>query len=148
MYQIHVRGFTQDRSSGVVYPGTYSGVIEKIPHLQRMGFNAVELMPIQDFNEARSKRSALAFRAGALCCAHGGAAPPFPIALALRPVLNAHPVLLLSSFRSASTSHRSTRPPAASTATSGVSPPWGTWRRWRASAPTRTTTAAAGWCGR
>lgn len=37
----------------MAYPGTYSGVIEKIPHLRRMGFNAVELLPIQEFNEAR-----------------------------------------------------------------------------------------------
>lgn len=38
-----------------MYPGTYSGVAEKIPHLQRMGFNAVELLPIQEFNEARTR---------------------------------------------------------------------------------------------
>ena len=51
IYEMHVRGFTAHESSGVAAPGTYSGVVEKIPHLQRMGFNAIELLPIHEFNE-------------------------------------------------------------------------------------------------
>ena len=38
-------------SAGVQYPGTYRGLIEKIPHLKDLGITAVELMPIQEFNE-------------------------------------------------------------------------------------------------
>lgn len=52
LYEMHVRGFTRDPSSGVEYPGTYLGVIEKIPYLLDLGINAVELLPIQEFNES------------------------------------------------------------------------------------------------
>lgn len=51
IYEMHVRGFTQHPSSGVEYPGTYRGLIEKIPHLLDLGVNAIELMPIYEFNE-------------------------------------------------------------------------------------------------
>lgn len=51
IYEMHVRGFTQDSSSGVTSPGTYQGLIEKIPYLKELGVNAVELMPIFEFNE-------------------------------------------------------------------------------------------------
>ena len=49
IYEMHVRGFTKSGSSGVKYPGTYHGVIEKIPYLQSLGVTAVELMPIHEF---------------------------------------------------------------------------------------------------
>ena len=49
IYELHVRGFTQSRSSGVEHPGTYRGVIEKIPYLQSLGVTAVELMPVHEF---------------------------------------------------------------------------------------------------
>jgi glycogen operon protein len=49
IYEMHVRGFTRARSSGVRYPGTYLGVIEKIPYLQSLGVTAVELMPVHEF---------------------------------------------------------------------------------------------------
>ncbi len=49
IYEMHVRGFTKDDSSGVEHPGTYLGVIEKIPYLQSLGVTAVELMPIHEF---------------------------------------------------------------------------------------------------
>jgi len=49
IYEMHVRGFTQSRSSGVRHPGTYLGVIEKIPYLQSLGVTAVELMPVHEF---------------------------------------------------------------------------------------------------
>ena len=48
---MHVRGFTQDPSSNVVDRGTFLGIIEKIPYLKSLGINAVELMPIHEFNE-------------------------------------------------------------------------------------------------
>lgn len=51
IYRLHVRGFTMDSSSGVKEKGTYRGVIEKIPYLQEIGVNAVELMPCYEFNE-------------------------------------------------------------------------------------------------
>ena len=51
LYEAHVRGFTAHPSSGVRYPGTYRGLIEKIPYLRDLGVTAVELLPIQEFNE-------------------------------------------------------------------------------------------------
>lgn len=51
LYEMHVRGFTQHKSSKVGHPGTYLGMIEKIPYLQSLGVNAVELMPIFEFDE-------------------------------------------------------------------------------------------------
>lgn len=51
IYEMHVRGFTRDPSSTVQYPGTYLGVIEKIPYLKELGINAIELLPIFEFNE-------------------------------------------------------------------------------------------------
>jgi isoamylase/glycogen operon protein len=51
IYEMHVRGFTRDESSGVNHPGSYLGVIEKIPYLLDLGINAVELLPIYEFNE-------------------------------------------------------------------------------------------------
>ncbi len=49
IYEMHVRGFTKSRSSGVEAPGTYLGVIEKIPYLKSLGVTAVELMPVHEF---------------------------------------------------------------------------------------------------
>jgi len=49
IYEVHLKGFTAHPSSGVRAPGTYLGFIEKIPHLQRLGVNAVELLPIHEF---------------------------------------------------------------------------------------------------
>ncbi len=49
IYEMHVRGFTRSKSSGVDHPGTYLGVIEKIPYLQSLGVTAVELMPVHEF---------------------------------------------------------------------------------------------------
>lgn len=51
IYEMHVRGFTADPSSQVQHPGTYLGIIEKIPYLKDLGVNAVELMPVHEFNE-------------------------------------------------------------------------------------------------
>jgi hypothetical protein len=51
-----VRGFTQHPSSGVSRPGTFAGLAEKIPYLQALGVNAVELMPVWAFEESDSDR--------------------------------------------------------------------------------------------
>jgi isoamylase len=51
IYELHVRGFTRSTSSGVENSGTFSGLIEKIPHLKELGITAVELLPICDFDE-------------------------------------------------------------------------------------------------
>ncbi|MBS0628978.1 MAG: glycogen-debranching protein [Verrucomicrobia bacterium] len=51
IYEMHVRGFTQDKSSGVKNPGTFLGLLEKIPYLKQLGVNAIELLPIFEFDE-------------------------------------------------------------------------------------------------
>jgi isoamylase len=51
IYELHVRGFTCHSSSGVKHGGTFSGLVEKIPYLKELGVNAVELMPVQEFDE-------------------------------------------------------------------------------------------------
>lgn len=51
VYEVHVRGFTCDPSSGVAHPGTYRGLIEKIPYLKWLGVTAVELMPVFEWDE-------------------------------------------------------------------------------------------------
>ncbi|MDD5795410.1 MAG: alpha-amylase family glycosyl hydrolase [Oscillospiraceae bacterium] len=57
IYEMHVRGFTKDSSSGVNNPGTFAGIREKIPYLKELGINAVELMPIFEFDEMESTRT-------------------------------------------------------------------------------------------
>ena len=52
IYEMHVRGFTASPTSGVENPGTYLGVIEKIPYLKSLGVTAVELMPVHEFAAA------------------------------------------------------------------------------------------------
>ncbi|TAL36787.1 MAG: glycogen debranching enzyme GlgX [Spirochaetes bacterium] len=49
IYEVHVKGFTAHPSSGVSRPGTYAGFVERIEHLKRLGINAVELLPVQEF---------------------------------------------------------------------------------------------------
>lgn len=56
IYEMHVRGFTKHDSSGVAHPGTFAGLREKIPYLKELGINAVELMPIFEFDEMRDYR--------------------------------------------------------------------------------------------
>ena len=51
IYELHVKGFSVHPSSGSVHPGTFSGIIEKIPYLKKLGITAVELMPIHEFDE-------------------------------------------------------------------------------------------------
>lgn len=56
IYEMHVRGFTRDPSSGVSRPGTFAGLIEKIPYLKHLGITAVELLPVHEFDEFEGNR--------------------------------------------------------------------------------------------
>ncbi len=56
IYEMHVRSFTRHPSSGVANPGTFAGVIEKIPYLKQLGVTAVELLPVNEFEEADTDR--------------------------------------------------------------------------------------------
>ena len=56
IYELHVRGFTKHPSSGVRQKGTFAGLKEKIPYLKELGINAVELMPIFEFDETMNAR--------------------------------------------------------------------------------------------
>ena len=56
IYELHVRGFTRHSSSGVEHKGTFAGLMEKIPYLKELGINAVELMPIFEFDETMNAR--------------------------------------------------------------------------------------------
>jgi isoamylase len=51
IYEMHVRGYTCHPSCDVAHPGTYRGVVEKIPYLKKLGITAVELLPVMEFNE-------------------------------------------------------------------------------------------------
>jgi isoamylase len=56
IYELHVRSFTCHESSGVKHPGTYAGLLEKIPYLKELGVNCVELMPVFEFDEFENSR--------------------------------------------------------------------------------------------
>ena len=56
IYETHIRGFTIHPKSGADHPGTYRGLMEKIPYLKALGVTAVELMPVQEFNETSVTR--------------------------------------------------------------------------------------------
>ena len=51
IYELHVGGFTQHPSSNVTHPGTYRGLIEKIPYLTGLGVTTIELLPVQQYDE-------------------------------------------------------------------------------------------------
>ncbi|MDR3200706.1 MAG: glycogen debranching protein GlgX [Spirochaetales bacterium] len=57
IYETHVQGFTQSKSSGVKHPGTYLGVVEKIPYLKELGITSLELLPLMEFDEFEFDRS-------------------------------------------------------------------------------------------
>jgi isoamylase len=59
IYELHVRGFTRHPSSGVAHPGSYLGLVEKIPYLKELGVTAVELMPVTEFEECDLPRTNL-----------------------------------------------------------------------------------------
>ncbi len=56
IYEMHVRGFTRHKSADVTHPGSFHGIIEKIPYLQKLGITAVELLPVTEFDEADNFR--------------------------------------------------------------------------------------------
>lgn len=49
IYETHVKGFTQSKTSKVEHPGTYLGIIDKIPYLKSLGITAIELNPVHEF---------------------------------------------------------------------------------------------------
>ncbi|SFH43197.1 glycogen debranching protein GlgX [Modicisalibacter xianhensis] len=51
IYEVHVRGFTRHPSAKTAHPGTYRGLMEKIPYLKELGVTALELLPVHEFNE-------------------------------------------------------------------------------------------------
>ncbi len=55
IYEMHVRGFTRSPGSGVKYPGTFMGIIEKIPYLKELGVTAVELLPVFEFDDTEKR---------------------------------------------------------------------------------------------
>lgn len=56
IYEMHVRGFTK-MAQDVSCPGTFKGIMEKIPYLKELGINAIELMPIFEFDELMDRRT-------------------------------------------------------------------------------------------
>jgi len=56
IYETHVKGLTANPNSGVAHPGTYRGVIEKIPYLKDLGITSIEFLPVQEFNERETPR--------------------------------------------------------------------------------------------
>src|SRR6516165_10527731 len=58
IYEMHVGGFTRHPSSGVKHPGTFAGVIEKIPYLKELGITAVELLPVMQYDSEEVLRMA------------------------------------------------------------------------------------------
>jgi len=57
IYELHLRGFTADPASGASSPGTFAGLIDKIPYLKDLGVNCVELMPVFEFDEMENTRT-------------------------------------------------------------------------------------------
>jgi isoamylase len=56
IYEMHVRGFTQSPSSKTAHPGTFAGVVEKLPYLQELGVTAIELLPVFHFDQQELSR--------------------------------------------------------------------------------------------
>lgn len=56
IYELHVRGFTMMDGSITTVPGTFAALLEKLPYLKELGINAVELMPIFEFDEVKDRR--------------------------------------------------------------------------------------------
>jgi glycogen operon protein len=56
IYELHVRGFTVHETSMVAHPGSFAGLTEKIPYLKQLGVTAVELLPVNEFEEADTDR--------------------------------------------------------------------------------------------
>lgn len=72
IYEMHVRGFTKHASSKVTHKGTYDGLREKIPYLKSLGINAVELLPIFEFDDQESFESSRTNPNGEPLCNYWG----------------------------------------------------------------------------
>ncbi len=81
IYEMHVGGFTKSPTAKVKHPGTFAGVIEKIPYLKDLGINAVELLPVMQFDdrevlrvdaEGKSLRNYWGYRTMSFFAPHGG----------------------------------------------------------------------------
>jgi len=57
VYEMHTRGFTAHPSAEVGHPGTFAGIMDKIPYLKELGVNCIELMPIFEFDEFENSRT-------------------------------------------------------------------------------------------
>jgi len=57
IYEAHVRSFTRHPSAQVQHPGTFAGLLEKIPYLKELGVNCIELMPVFEFDEFDNSRT-------------------------------------------------------------------------------------------
>ena len=55
IYEMHVRGFSRHKSASVKSPGTFRGVVEKIPYLKALGITAVELLPVTEWDETDNR---------------------------------------------------------------------------------------------
>ncbi len=55
IYELHVRGYTRHHSSNVSTPGSYQGIVEKIPYLKELGISAVELLPVTEWDETDNR---------------------------------------------------------------------------------------------
>ena len=51
VYEVCLRGFTAHPSSAVAAPGTFAGLIEKVPYLRELGITTVELLPVTEWDE-------------------------------------------------------------------------------------------------
>jgi len=60
IYELHVGGFTRHPSSKVKHPGSFAGLIEKIPYLRELGVTHVELLPVMAFDEQDAPAAATA----------------------------------------------------------------------------------------
>jgi isoamylase len=92
IYELHVRGFTKHKTSGVPAPGTFLGLTGKIPYLKELGITAVELLPVTDFDETANRRCDPS--TGAILCDYWGYNPlsffaPKPAFSAAREALTA-----------------------------------------------------------
>ena len=56
IYECHVRGLTAHETSNVDHPGTFAGVVEKIPYFKSLGITALELLPVQEFSVVHNER--------------------------------------------------------------------------------------------
>lgn len=57
MYRLHVRGFTKHKSAKSKHPGTYLGIVDKIPYFKELGITMIELMPAYEFNEVSVEKA-------------------------------------------------------------------------------------------